>query len=224
MLASKTCGSRKPFKVWNVLTKIPSFTQTVDSHWAATDPVFLLTSSFVRFSKKIKTLKPLLRGLGKTHLSDLTKRTKEAHDQLCVKQKETLIDPKIYGMEEESEAYKWWQHLELEEGYLKQKSKLHWLNVGDRNNTYFYKTIQTRQMQNAIKEIRSNTWERLTKSEDIKAEAELYFREFLTLKLSEYRGMGIEQLEEILPFCCTDFYISHLRTEKEIKKIIWNAE
>lgn len=68
----------------------------------------------------------------------------------------TLLAPTSQGTEEENEAFKRWQHLaDLEEEFLKQKSKLHWLNVGDRNNAYFHKAIQNRKMQNAIKEIKT---------------------------------------------------------------------
>lgn len=187
MLASETGGGRKPFKFSKVLTQIPTFMPMVENYWGTTTPLFISTSSMYRFSKKIKALKPLIRDLGKTHLSDLIKRTKEAYDQLCLKQREMLTNPTTHGMEEDSEAYQRWQHLaDLEEGYFKQKSKLHWLNVGDHNNSYIYKNIQTRQMRNAIKDIRSITGDRLTDKEDIKAEAKCHFREFLTLKPSDF--------------------------------------
>lgn len=57
-----------------------------------------------------------------------------AHDDLCKKQAETLVDPSPKKVEEEEvAAYTKWNLLSgLEEGYLKQKSKLHWLNVGSK--------------------------------------------------------------------------------------------
>lgn len=53
-------------------------------------PLFISISTLFRFSKKLKELKPLLRALGKEMLSDLSRRTKEAHVELCDKQTKTL--------------------------------------------------------------------------------------------------------------------------------------
>lgn len=151
----KESNVRKPFKFSNVLTSVPSFLANVEGCWKVTEPLFLSTSSLHKLSKKLKSLKPVLRGMGKEHLNDLSKRTREAYELLCVKQKTNLTAPTPQTMEEENAAFMKWQHLaDLEEGYLKQKSKLHWLNVGDRNNAYFHKSIQTRKMQNAIREIK----------------------------------------------------------------------
>jgi len=44
-----------------------------------------------------------------------------------------------------------WQYLaDLEEGYLKQKSKLHWMNVCDQNNSFVHKAANIQKMQNSI--------------------------------------------------------------------------
>lgn len=82
------------------------------------------------FSKKLKALKPKLRTLSKEHLGDLSRRTKAIYHELCDCQMRTAHDPTLANMEAESVVYRRWQLLaDLEERYLKQKSKLHWLNV-----------------------------------------------------------------------------------------------
>lgn len=101
--------------------------------------MFVSTSTLVWFSKNLKDLKPLLRGLGKEKLGDLTHRTREAHDDLCAKQATTLQNPSPLSVEEKALAIEKWQLLaDFEEGYLRQKAKVHWLNVEDQNNAYFY--------------------------------------------------------------------------------------
>lgn len=136
-------GKRKPFKFVNVLTTLPQFVPEVSDFWEETEPLFMSTSVLFRLSKKLKAVKPVLRALSKEKLGDLSKRTKEAYEK--------------------------WQHLSmLEEGYLKQKSKLHWLAVGDRNNSYFHNSVKVRRMQNSIREITTSTGEILTNGEDKK--------------------------------------------------------
>lgn len=116
------------------------------------------------FRLKKKVLKPMLRTLGKEKIGDLPRRTREAHEDLCTKQAETLLNPTSRRMEEEATAYAKWLNLsELEEGYLKHRVKLHWLNVGDRNNAFFHRTTQIRKMKNAIREVVNPDGEVLTK-------------------------------------------------------------
>lgn len=57
----------------------------VEEFWNSTDVLFHSTSAMYRFSKKLKSLKPLLRELGKEGLGNLSRRAKEAHEHLCEK-------------------------------------------------------------------------------------------------------------------------------------------
>lgn len=109
-------------------------------------------------------------------MGDLSRRTKEAYQILCGKQKETLENPINERIIEEVKAYKRWQRLaDLEEDFLKQKSKLHWLDVGDGNNKAFHCAAKIREIQNTIYEIRCADGS-LVKAENlIKKEAERHF-------------------------------------------------
>lgn len=71
-------------------------------------------------------------------MGNLIKRAKESYDVLCQKQEENLNNPSPAAMEEENEAFTRWERVALlEEKYLKQKSKLFWLKIGDKTTKPF---------------------------------------------------------------------------------------
>ena len=217
---------RKPFKFVNVLTEMEQFKPLVESHWRETEPLFLSTSSLFRFSKKLKGIKPKLRTLAKERLGNLVKRTKEAFEILCQKQEMNLSNPSPSSMQEENEAYtKWDQLAALEEKYLKQKSKLHWLKIGDRNNKAYHRAVSTREAQNSIREIQRQDGSVTTQVEEIKVEAERFFREFLQLIPNDFEGCTVNVLQELLPYRCTEedkvMLISQVSAE-EIKKVLFS--
>lgn len=143
----------------------------------------------------------MLCNLGKENLADISQRTHGNHFDLCNKKTATLEDPSTHKVEAEAVAFtKWSLILGLEEWYLKQNSKLHWLNVGDENNTYFHKTAKIRKMQNFIREIRNQLGEGLKTSEEIKGEAKRFFRDFLSLKPCDYQGASVDYLQQLMDF------------------------
>ena len=84
-------------------------------------------------------MKQPLRALSKDKLCELPKKTRESYMTLFAKQKVTLENPTVEAIQEENTAYTKWQRLaELEEEFLKQISKVHWLDVGDGNNILFH--------------------------------------------------------------------------------------
>ncbi|KAF8099069.1 hypothetical protein N665_0252s0008 [Sinapis alba] len=142
---------RRPFKYVNAIGNLPSFLPKMNEYWDTTETLFHSTSVMYRFSKKLKNLKPIIRELGRDKLGNLTKRAKEAHCLLCEKQKSTLSNPCESAVREEAEAYEKWLHVaSLEEEFLKQHAKLHWLEVGDQNNKTYHNAVRTRQAQNMI--------------------------------------------------------------------------
>ncbi|XP_010422568.1 PREDICTED: uncharacterized protein LOC104707830 [Camelina sativa] len=139
-----TSISRRPFKFVNGISEMEEFKPLVKEFWEDTEGIYLSTSSLYRFSKKLKLLRPCIRCLARKKLSNLSKQTKDALEELCRKQETNLASPSVSAMEEEKEAYARWDHVSvLEEKFLKQRSKLHWLQVGDRNNKAFHRAVTT---------------------------------------------------------------------------------
>ena len=215
----------KPFKFVNVITELEEFKPMVADFWSGTEPIFMSTSSLHRFTKKLKVLKPKIRNLAREKINNLVKQTKEAYATLCEKQEANLTNPSPVAMEEESTAYNRWERVAaLEERYLKQKSKLHWLKVGDKNNKTFHRAVATRKARNAIREIQKADGSITVQEEEIKDEAERFFREFLQLIPNDYEGTTVEELQNLLPFRCSteekERLIKPVLAE-EIKKILF---
>ena len=142
-LWAEAVGKRRPFKFSNVIEETTEFLDTVSDYWKDTTPLFQSTTDLFRFSKYLKGLKPLIRRLRKDKLGALTKRVKEAYQDLCEKQEKVMLDPTQGNILTEQTAAERWQRVSnIEEKVLKQRSKLHWLQVGDRNNKVFYQRNQ----------------------------------------------------------------------------------
>lgn len=226
MLGEEEQKVKKPFKFINVLTMLPSFTLVVEEYWGNTEELFHSTSALFHFSKKLKALKSTIRNLSKDKLGDLSRRAKEALADLCEKQKTNNLIPSNENQKEESKAYKRWEKVaDLEEAFLKRKSKLHWLNIGDRNNKTFYRAARTRETKNGIREIKCTNGLLVSDKEEIKEEAINFFSGFLGYKLQDFTGIPIEGLEEIMEFKCSDIDKQLLIREvidKEVKDVLFS--
>lgn len=198
-------AKKRPFKFVNVLVNMPEFLPMVQTYWEDTTTLYHSTSAIYRLSKKLKGLKSLIRSLSREKIGDLPRRAKEAFVELCDKQNATLTHPTTLAIKEEAEAYERWSHLsELEEGFYKQKSKLHWLNVGDQNNKAFHNAIKIREAHNTIREIRCDDGSLATTHAAIKKEAVHYFSEFLAHQPADHDGATTDAFEQLLTFKCSE--------------------
>lgn len=82
-------------------------------------------------------------------MGNLSVKAQASFEKLCIKQDETMRNPTQHNVEAESEAYKRWDFVsELEEKVLRQKSKMKWLDVGDKNNKAFHRGETAREVVN----------------------------------------------------------------------------
>lgn len=92
----------------------------------------------------------MIRELSKKKLEAISKKTKEEYEKLCNGQENTLQNPTVQNTEQEA---RWSKLSDLEEKFLSQKAKLHWLKIGDGNNKQFHQAVKIREVRNAIREI-----------------------------------------------------------------------
>lgn len=196
------------------MADLEEFKPMVENIWRETQLIFLSTSSLFRFSKKLKALKPLIKSLAKNMVGNLTKKALEAFKVLCEKQEANHMNPSQSSLEEESDAYRRWDLVsKLEENFLKQRSNVHWLKVGDRNNKSFHRVVVACEANNSIKEIQCSDGRMVSKAEEIKSEAENFFRCFLQYVPSYFVGISTEELEEIISNRCAEQDKTHLIKE-----------
>lgn len=202
------------------------FLPLVEDYWAGTEKLFHSTSAMFRLSKKLKALKPIMKKLSREKFGELPKRAKKAYENLCEKQNETLHRPSPDAVKEEAEAYdKWYNVAELEEEFFKQKSKLHWLQVGDQNNKIFHNAVKVREARNTIREVQCSDGAIVSSHEEIKHEAERFIKDFLTLKPSDFMGVTVERLQSLLEFRCTENHWKQLEREvtvEEVHKVLFS--
>ena len=108
--------------------------------------------------------------------------------------------PSLENVRAEYEAVVRWQRVsDIEEKVLKQRSKIHWLQVGDKNNKAFHTAVKVRKTRNAIREIKCPDGSTVTKQEDIKMEAERFFNNFLTYEPLDIGGKTVEEIQSFVP-------------------------
>jgi len=196
---------KRPFKFINALISYSDFRSETEELWKTTQPLFHSTSAMHRLSKKLKGLKPHFRKMGKQLLGDISKKAKEAYKTLCEKQAETMTRPSSQAVVAEADAYEKWLRLSgIEESYLRQKAKLHWMKIGDQNNKTFYNAAKIREVRNNVREIKCDDGHIASNQQQIKAEAVRYFRDFLTLKPPDYVDWSREELETLLDYRCDE--------------------
>ena len=213
------------FKYISAIGNLPSFLPMVQNYWSSTQRLYHSTSAMFRFSKKLKSLKPLICELGREKMGNLTRRAKEAYEVLSDKQSVTLANPSDLAIQEEAAAYGKWLHVaSLEEEFLKQKAKLHWLDIGDQNNKTFHRAVRSRQAQNMLREIRCANGIVVSTHEEIKQEAVRFFSEFLNQVPESYKGVAEEELQELLTYRCSQVecrQLEAIESEEEIRKVLF---
>lgn len=138
-------------------------------------------------------------------MGNLTTKTKEAYEDRCLKQEKCMLNPSESNSEEENKVYERWDKVSgLEDSFLKKKSKVHWLNVSDKNNKVFHRAATARNIQNSIKEVVCRDGRVVRKPDEIKKEAEGFFKHFLQHKPDDFEGIELEELRDLLTYCCSD--------------------
>ncbi|KAL7197293.1 hypothetical protein ACSBR2_019888 [Camellia fascicularis] len=97
-----------------------------------------------RVCQKLKTLKPILKDLNKKEYSEISTRVGVVKDHFLNSRIKLDKDPMNLTLQaEERTAYvKYVDLSKAEESLAHQKSRVHWLGLGDRNSKFFFRTVK----------------------------------------------------------------------------------
>lgn len=153
----------KPFQFFNHLILHNDFLRTVKDAWSTNisgDPWFILTG-------KLKKVKSALRLLNKQS-GNIHSKLQEARNTLfsfqdslpSIPSADLLLHEKLLIQELQNACYN-------EELFLKQKSCVHWLKVGDSNNRFFSNACRNRWNSNKILSLKDQDGNIVTSHSDI---------------------------------------------------------
>lgn len=162
----------------NIWAERSDFLHTVASSWHAPvtgNPMF-------QFTSKLRRLKTDLRQLHRKHTNNLMDRVKQAKASwdeapFYLDQHPTLETAQI---NERTLATQYMQLCRDEESYLKQKSRIQWLQLGDRNTAFFHKSLLHRQVRNMIHSLQDAEGNVVHDQQEIGKMASTYFEDLLT--------------------------------------------
>lgn len=163
----------KPFKFFHHVIDHPEYAGTVSESWNCGEIVGTNQFKLVRSLKKLK--RPL-RSLNKRHFSGITQRVKAQKEIVDAHQRTLLTAPnQNTAWEEHSERDKLNVLLTAEEKYYRQRSRVRWADVGDRNTPFYHKTVSQHASRNHIHYLKDSNDHLLFSTDAIKAHAADYF-------------------------------------------------
>lgn len=165
----------KPFQIFQHIINHPDFLECVRNSWnthVAGDPWYILTS-------KLKRVKTALRHLN-TAAGNHHDNVIQARNALLLFQEAMPLHASTALFEAESDlCSKLQEALSVEEVFLKQKSRVNWLQLGDNNNSFFFKSCKGRWNSNKILAIDDDQGTTHTRHKDIARIAVNYYQSLL---------------------------------------------
>jgi hypothetical protein len=112
---------------------------------------------------------------------DLKKRVMEARDNLDLAQKEVFnsLGSAECLLKEKECLHAYVSITKAEESFLKQKARNQWLQLGDQNNSFFYRSLRFQNAKNTITHLWDELGNRVEDVEEIKEVAVNYYKKLL---------------------------------------------
>ncbi|KAF3605153.1 hypothetical protein DY000_02045926 [Brassica cretica] len=167
----------KPFKFFDHVVDHPQY---LDSFREAWDCLSIRGTSQFKLQRSLKLLKGVLRNLNRTHFSGITMRVNEQTATLSALQRQLLTHPDTETARLEHEARaKWHMLIKAEEKFYRQKSRVQWNHLGDRDTPFYFKTVIQRAARNHIHFLRDADENYIGSIEEIKSHSAAYFENIL---------------------------------------------
>ncbi|GAB2238229.1 hypothetical protein Droror1_Dr00016131 [Drosera rotundifolia] len=132
--------------------------------------------------RKLRFLKAQLRRLNREEFSDLSERVERARRDLLRAQDDFLSgvgDSGRCGLERDA-VVRFSTLARMEESMLRQKARIRWLELGDRNTAFFFSSVRSRQNRGGVRSLISDDGRAIRCQQELMAEARGYFGSLLS--------------------------------------------
>lgn len=210
------------FKFFNFLNKHKDFHSDVQSVWLSK-----ITRSFMfQLCQKLKALKPLPKTLNKENFSDLHCRviqTREALSQLQATMLSSLSPDLVPAERDLSSSLI--KLLDVEESFLRQRSRIKWLMEEDQITGFFHKIVKGKLAQTRITSLLDSKGKSHTSEDDIKKEILEFYKGLLGTEDLHCNGGTVSGFQSLLKFYLPPDFARKLVqpfTREEVKAVVFD--
>lgn len=139
------------------------------------------------------------------------RQTLNAHSHACLKEEHIA-----------QESWLFWYA--IQESFYRQKSCIHWLDIGDSNSSFFFKSAKANLARNLIHYLKDAFDVRIFDPSDMKMMVINFYLTLLGNSNFDVRPYFVEHIKEIHPFRCSFVMISQLvaiSIAKEIQLVLF---
>ncbi|KAJ6425275.1 hypothetical protein OIU84_025946 [Salix udensis] len=164
-LSPKPPYQRARFKFLNLWTDLDGYEETVRASWG----IEAQGNPFSRLTTKLRTLKGYLNNFHKRNSSHISSRVVQAERKW--KEAQDFLDQHPQDLEagkRERDMGNLYSALrKAEESFFKQRSRVNWLQLGDRNTSFFHRSLLHRRHRNGITSLCRDSGEVIRNPEEI---------------------------------------------------------
>ncbi|KFK28834.1 hypothetical protein AALP_AA7G055000 [Arabis alpina] len=219
-----TGTSRPPkrhFMVSHFLMDHKDFLSTVKDHW---DCLEIRGTRMFKVSKKLKSLKAVIKDLNRQHYSGIEQRVTEALSHLSHCQEQVLLNNSPASFSDEKEAYENWMMLsKAEEKFLFQRSRVKSISLGDCCSGYFHRIASSRRSANHIPYLRTTYWSKTSSEQDIQNHCVDFFTGLFGTSALELSNSETQEVRNHWKFRCSpqarELLSKHVSAEKIMSEI-----
>ncbi|VVB10332.1 unnamed protein product [Arabis nemorensis] len=212
----------KPFKFFHHVIDHPQYEEVVSAAWNCGS---IQGTCQFKLMRSMKLLKHVLRRLNRRHYSGISKRVKAQAEKIAELQRSLLTNPSVNTARQEHQAREIWLTLiRAEEKFYRQKSRVQWMHLGDRNTPLFQRSVTQRASRNHIHFFKDDSGRKIVSNAEKKQHAAVYFQEVLGYTSLSTSPCSITQLQQLLPFRCLEVQIAALQktvSEEEVKATVF---
>lgn len=196
IVAKQISYGPKPFKYFNFWFDHKNFLQWVEDGWRTKVDGF----SMFRFYSKLKSTKIVLKVKNRKCFGGLGLKVKQARANLEYAQADFIAS---WGsancqVKEKECLHLLTSLLSAEENFLKQKSRVKWLNLGDGNTSFFHNSVKARNSSNLIKMVKDEYGHSYHEFSEIKRLDVSFYKNLLGHSSHDFTPVKVERIANLI--------------------------